>query len=156
MIVVADTSPLNYLILIDHIDVLPSLYGRVLIPHAVLQELLSPFAPLPVSTWAHNPPEWLELLSLSLKSDALTPMLDPGEAEAILLAEQLSANWLLMDEVAGRQEAQRRGLQPIGTLGILREAHRTHLLDFAAATTRLKATTFRVSQALIDRLADDL
>jgi predicted nucleic acid-binding protein len=39
MIVIADTTPLNYLILIGHADVLPALYGRVLIPEAVAQEL---------------------------------------------------------------------------------------------------------------------
>jgi predicted nucleic acid-binding protein len=45
MIVVADTSPINYLILIDQIAILEALYGRILIPHAVLDEMLNPKAP---------------------------------------------------------------------------------------------------------------
>lgn len=46
MIVIADTTPLNYLILIDEIEVLPKLYGRVVIPEAVREELLRSGAPI--------------------------------------------------------------------------------------------------------------
>jgi predicted nucleic acid-binding protein len=45
MIVVADTTPINYLILIGEIEVLPELYGQVIIPHAVCEELLRSRAP---------------------------------------------------------------------------------------------------------------
>ena len=59
MLVVSDTSPLNYLILIKSVDVLPSLYGRVAAPRMVLRELLDPEAPPPVRDWAARPPSWL-------------------------------------------------------------------------------------------------
>jgi predicted nucleic acid-binding protein len=57
MVVVADTSPINYLILIAQIDLLKHLYTRILIPPAVLTELKHPVAPKPVRDWADNAPE---------------------------------------------------------------------------------------------------
>jgi predicted nucleic acid-binding protein len=61
MIVVADTSPLNYLILMGKADVLPAIYGRVLTPNAVLVELRHPGAPAAVLAWSATPPAWLEI-----------------------------------------------------------------------------------------------
>ena len=59
MIVVADTTPINYLILIQEIDLLPKLYGEVAIPHAVLHELLASRSPKPVRMWVENRPGWV-------------------------------------------------------------------------------------------------
>jgi predicted nucleic acid-binding protein len=63
MFVVADTSPINYLVLIGQIDLLPRLYTRILIPAAVLAELNHRLAPKPVQEWASNAPGWLEVLT---------------------------------------------------------------------------------------------
>jgi predicted nucleic acid-binding protein len=60
MIVVADTSPLNYLIRLGHADVLPEIYGRLLVPQAVLDEMQHPEAPSDVRGWASAPPAWFE------------------------------------------------------------------------------------------------
>ena len=60
MIVVADTSPLNYLIRLGHPDVLQKIYGRVLVPRAVLIEMQHPEAPSEVRAWASAPPVWIE------------------------------------------------------------------------------------------------
>jgi len=156
MIVVADTSPINYLILIDQIAILEVLYGRILIPHAVHEEMLSLKAPSSVRAWAKNPPRWLEILSPSTGLNPPVARLDRGETEAIALAEELHVDWLLIDEAAGRDEAAKRGLQTIGTLGILREGHRAGLLDLRAAIDRLAATGFRVNQSLIQLLLDSV
>jgi hypothetical protein len=51
MLIVADTSPISYLILIEEVEILPKLYGRVLIPPQVLEELGSPAGPEPVRSW---------------------------------------------------------------------------------------------------------
>jgi predicted nucleic acid-binding protein len=59
MIVVSDTSPLCYLLLIDLIEVLPQLFGRVIIPQRVRNELLAPGAPKVVQEWISQPPDWL-------------------------------------------------------------------------------------------------
>jgi predicted nucleic acid-binding protein len=98
MVVVADTSPINYLVLIEQIDLLTRLYTRILIPPAVLAELKHPLAPKPVSDWACDPPKWLEVLS---PKDSLTlAQLDLGETEAIALATEMHAEVLLIDEQA--------------------------------------------------------
>src|SRR5439155_25570522 len=113
MVVVADTSPINYLVLIAQIDLLGRLYTRILIPTAVLVELKHPLAPKPVRDWASNAPSWLEVLSP--KGSLTLAQLDLGENEAIALAIEMHAEVVLIDEQAGRQEAARRGLRVAGT-----------------------------------------
>ncbi len=65
MIVVADTSPLNYLIQIQCEHVLPRLYGNVVVPPGVIEELRSSKAPPGVKSWVNALPEWLEIHPLT-------------------------------------------------------------------------------------------
>jgi predicted nucleic acid-binding protein len=60
-VVVADTSPLNYLILIGEASILPELYTEIFIPDVVAAELCDPEAPEPVRKWAAHPPSWLNI-----------------------------------------------------------------------------------------------
>ena len=155
MIVVADTTPINYLILIEEIDVLPKLYGRVIIPHAVSEELLRSRAPVKVQEWMKQPPDWLEVLSPTVVVDAKLAKLDAGERDAIALAEELSADQLIVDELLGRREAERRSLPVIGTIGVLREAAEMGLMDLRSAFERLRQTSFHVSPAILASLLND-
>ena len=98
MIVVADTTPINHLILADKIFVLPELLGRVIIPTAVFQELQSAKTPKNVKEFIENLPEWLEIRQPQILFDEDLDKLDAGEREAIVLAEELNADVLLMDE----------------------------------------------------------
>ena len=152
MIVVADTTPVNYLILIGEIDVLAKLYGRVVIPFAVREELMRSRAPASVQAWIAQPPHWLEILSPVPVLDAALAKLDAGEREAIALAEELSADQLIVDEIKGRREAERRGLSVIGTLGVLREASVEGLLDLRTAIDCLRGTSFHISPAILASL----
>ena len=145
MIVIADTSPINYLILIGEIEVLAHLYGGVLIPASVREELLRPRAPSIVRSWIENPPHWLEVRQPSGLPGTAESVLDPGELDAMQLAEELSADYLIIDEALGRLEAQRRGLPVIGTIGVLRDAARADLLDIREVLARLRATNFHLS-----------
>ena len=61
MRVVADNTPLRYLILLAYADILPTLFGGVFIPQTVLQELQHPHAPVEVRTWLSHPPVWLDV-----------------------------------------------------------------------------------------------
>jgi len=150
MVVVADTSPINYLVLIAQIDLLAALYKRILIPPAVLAELKHPLAPKPVRDWAGNAPRWLEVLSP--KSSLILPKLDLGETEAIALATEVHADAVLIDEQAGRQEALLRGLKVAGTLSVLGEADQAGLVIFDDAVAELRKTSFRVSQAVLSEI----
>jgi len=140
MVVVADTSPINYLILIGQVELLNRLYTRILIPPAVLAELNHPLAPEPVQQWAGDPPKWLEVLR---PNTSLTlAQLDLGESEAIALAVEMHAEALLVDELAGRQQAVRRGLRVAGTLSVLDEADKAGLVNFDQAIAQLRKTSF--------------
>lgn len=157
MIVIADTSPINYLVLIEQIEVLPKLYGRILIPPAVCEELQRVRTPDVVRRWVADPPGWLEIVAPKQAPDSeLTKTdLDPGERDAILLAEELAADELIIDEMNGRREAQRRRLHFIGTVGVLRTAAQRGLLNFRAALVRLRSTNFYIEEAFFDRLIRD-
>jgi predicted nucleic acid-binding protein len=152
MIVVADTSPLNYLILIEQIEVIEVLYKRVAIPAAVHREMVSPGAPKQVRKWAAIPPGWLEVHPSASSSIVLSERLDAGEREAIGLALFLKSPVLIIDETAGRKEAQRIGLRVIGTLGILRDAHAAGLLNLNNSIQRLQATNFHIAAKTLAEL----
>ncbi len=152
MIVVADTSPVNYLILIGHVGVLGQIYGRVTIPEAVLDELSSSSAPASVWEWVQHPPVWLEIDSSIPGEDASLDALDRGERHAIALAQRLGAKRLIVDDGAARREAEKRGIPVIGLLGVLAEAARRGLFSLPEALAALQATSFYVSDELIERL----
>ncbi|MGH9323477.1 MAG: DUF3368 domain-containing protein [Vicinamibacteria bacterium] len=91
-------------------------------------------------------------MSPSRSADLNLDYLGEGERDAILLAEELGADALLIDDRDGRREAQRRKLRMIGTLGVLAAAAEQGLLDLPDALERLKGTTFRASPSLYDAL----
>jgi predicted nucleic acid-binding protein len=155
VIVVADTSPINYLTLIGHIEILPHFYGRVLIPPTVLEELQDAHTPPVVRAWLGQAPPWLEKRELIHTSDAALNFLDRGEREAIALAEELGAGRLIIDESLAREEAHRRNLSVIGTLGVLRNAARAGLLNLPEALAKLQETSFYVAEDLIQSLLEE-
>jgi predicted nucleic acid-binding protein len=152
MIVVADTSPINYLILIDEINILTKMYGRVVIPHAVREELLRPSAPEMVRKWIGQSPTWLEVHNPVNAPDGSLATLDAGERDAIMLAGELGADQLIVDDRQGRHEAEKRGIPVMGTLGVLREAAILVLLDLRTAVKRLEATSFHIAPDVVRRL----
>ena len=151
--VVSDTSPLNYLILIDHINLLPQLYGRVLIPESVLDELSASETPQLVRNWAKNLPSWIEV-SPAPTNDAGLTRLHAGERDAILLALSVHADAVLLDERRGRQEAENRGLKVIGMLGVLVAAHERGVIDLVATIDALRQTNFHASPKLLASIVD--
>lgn len=148
MIVVCDTSPVNYLVLIDEIDLLPQLFTTVVLPAAVLAELQHPRTPPLVASWARELPPWVRVLSP--KDPVEDVGLGRGEAEAIAIAKQVAANVVLIDERKATVVARHRGLLVTGTLGVLALAAESKLVDLEASIRRLLDTNFRASPALID------
>jgi predicted nucleic acid-binding protein len=107
-VVVADTSPLNYLVLIGEIQILPTLYREVLIPARVAAELEDSNAPPDVLKWVQSRPPWLRVRQDRVThEDPELRELDPGERSAILLAQTESNVLLLIDDAAGRTVAER-------------------------------------------------
>ncbi|MGB3491133.1 MAG: DUF3368 domain-containing protein [Elainellaceae cyanobacterium] len=151
MIVVADTSPIHYLLLINQIDLLPHLFQQIIIPDVVRDEMLAPDAPLILQQWITNPPSWLTVQPVPV-IDLTLNSLDPGEQAAITLAQTLPADLLVIDERLGRRMAEARGIAIIGTLGILDDAATQGLIDLPKAIAQLQQTNFRVSRRLIQAL----
>ena len=148
MIVVSDTTPLNYLILIEVITILPTLFGRVFAPPAVIRELSHPRSPEVVRQWASSPPSWLTIQAPNSIDPSLK--LGPGETEAIMLAHELNADLILIDERKGYKVAIARGLKVVSTLAILEEAGNQKLLDFEAALQQLESgTSFYVTEEVL-------
>jgi predicted nucleic acid-binding protein len=154
MIVVADTSPINYLLLIDQIDLFPRLFQQVIIPDVVRDEMLDSSAPIVLQQWIANPPSWLVVQAVSM-IDKTLDSLDPGEQAAITLAQTLPADLLIIDERLGRRTASDRGIPIIGTIGILDAAARQGFVELPDAISRLQQTNFRISRRIIQQLLDE-
>ena len=148
-VVVADTTPLNYLILIGQVELLRELFGKVMIPEAVLAELRHPKAPSAVTNWLLRLPEWLTVEKVDRLDQTI--QLGHGENEAISLAVERRISIVLMDERRGRSAAETRGLLPVGTLNVLDLADERGLVDGVAMLDALKQTTFRADSELLDR-----
>jgi hypothetical protein len=61
-LVVADSSPLNYLVWIEQVEILPALFERIFVPEVVQNELRHSEAPESVRRWIAAPPSWLEIV----------------------------------------------------------------------------------------------
>lgn len=129
MIVVSNTSPIIALARVGRLDLLHAVYGEILVPEAVFNEISVSGAGEPgahevaAASWVKRRPA----LNSSLIS-ALGLELDAGEAEAIALAIECGAELILLDERMGRHAAKRMGLTVVGTLGILIAAKDRSLL----------------------------
>ena len=151
---VFDTSTLCYLVLIQHIDILPDLFGEILIPEAVADELKHPGAATEITAWARAMPDWIECRAVDLSRVGHLEPLHLGERQAIALAQQVAADVVIFDEKAGREKASQLGLPVMGLLGTLDLAALRGLIDLPTAVARLQGTSFYVSSSLLKRLLD--
>jgi predicted nucleic acid-binding protein len=120
------------------------LYEQVIVLRAVVDELQHPGTPVSVRTWINTLPSWCAIRQPHQTRLSELLRLGAGERDAILLAEELRADIVLLDDDAGRKAAQRRALRRTGTLGILGIASARGLVDFPAAVARLQMTSFRM------------
>jgi predicted nucleic acid-binding protein len=143
-LVVADTSPLRFLVEIGCEHVLPQLFQRVWIPGAVAGELRHARTPELVRCWSERLPSWVEVREISTPGfDPDSAEMDRGEWEAIELARQIHAHLLLIDDRAGVQAARAQGFTVTGTLGVLVEAAAARLIEIEEALEKLGQTKFR-------------
>jgi predicted nucleic acid-binding protein len=154
MLVVSNTSPISYLVVIEQIELLPRLFEYILIPETVRDELASSKAPLVVQKWIDSPPSWLTIKSISTQPDSDLLKLDAGECAAIILAQSLKADLILLDDLAARRLAVSRDLAIAGILGILDRAATKNWINFALAIERLQQTNFRISTPIVQELLE--
>ena len=150
MIVVANAGPLIALARIGHLELLRLLYGEIHIPPGVRDEVVAAGQECPgaVEVSAAN---WIHVVKVhdTVAVQLLRDRLGVGESEAIVLAMELNADLLLMDEARGRRVAEGRGLNKTGTVGTLIMAKKRGLISAVRPLLdRLRATGFRMNDEL--------
>ena len=153
---VANTTPLRYLIAIEQEHLLGQLFEKVFVPIAVHEELTDLRTPETVRDRVLSMPTWLEVRTVQETQATTFPVtLHRGERQAILLAEALRVDVLLIDERIGRTIALSRNLPLSGTLGVLERADAMGIVsDFPRVLQQLKASGFFITEALEQRLLE--
>ena len=154
MLIVSDTSPVTNLLQIGQLDLLRQLFGQVILPKTVYDEL----GELPSQRMAVDNEPWLIVQSSNQPELIVTLQkeLDAGEAEAIALALELKADYLVIDERKGRSTAETLGLRIVGLLGILvqsKQAGHISSVEPLLIDLRQKAG-FRIHPALYRRVLE--
>ncbi|NET00533.1 MAG: DUF3368 domain-containing protein [Sphaerospermopsis sp. SIO1G1] len=150
MIIVSDTTPISELAKVNSLDLLPKIFGKVIIPQGVFNELqvgTHPAAKLVQDL------SWLEVMTVNnqqvVRELQQLFKLDLGESEAIALAEEIGASQLLIDERAARKVAMDRKLPLIGTVGVLLLAKNRGFLDSVKdVLDEMQAQGMRISDRL--------
>jgi len=155
--IVADSSPLIALAIIQQLDLLPQLYPQVFIPPAVWEEVTIKGIGLP-GAQAVSQVTWLTLQTP--EPGILEPLLilvDRGEAEAIALAQAIPNSTVLLDDAQARRVAERLTLRRIGTLGILRRAKKAGLITALQPYIQtLQANGIYIRRSLIEAVLRDV
>ena len=155
MIVICDASALNYLCRIGHIEVMRSLFGKVVLPPAVVAEMSRQSTPESVRSFIASLPNWLEIDAAAQIEPSLAK-LGAGEREVISLAIELHADLVIIDDKAARRAAERNGLNVLGTLGVLKLAAERNLVNLATAVRQLCDSGFFMSEELLQSILDPL
>lgn len=154
MIIVSDTSALSALFLVGQLDLLPALYGQVVVPPAVMREILQLESQFGHELSSLRNASWLSVIPVSdvKKVRIYQRVLDEGESEALVLIIEISADLLLIDEMRGRKVAQSAGIPYTGVLGVLLSAKSKGLLNVVRPILdNLRSeTNFRISPKLYD------
>ncbi|MDO9129298.1 MAG: DUF3368 domain-containing protein [Anaerolineales bacterium] len=153
MIVVSNTTPLIGLASIQHFDLLWRLFGEIHISKAVYDEAVTSGREAGGAKREVAKAGWIKTVEIHdrLAVEVLLDEMDLGEAETIVLAREIRAYWVLMDEKKGRRKLAQLGLNKIGTIGILLKAQQLGLLSLIRPELeKLQTQGFSISQAVID------
>lgn len=153
MIVVCNTTPLIGLATIQRFELLKLLFGEVHIAQAVYGEAVVAGHETGGAKQEVSEATWIKIVQVHdrLAVDVLLDELDPGEAETIVLARELNADWVVMDERKGRRKLTQLGLNKIGTLGLLLKAKQLGLIPSVRADVKqLRQHGFSISQSVVD------
>ena len=155
MIIVSNTTPLIGLASIQRFELLKHLFGELYIAQAVYDEAVLAGREASGAKREVSAASWIKTVRVKdrLAVEVLLDELDLGEAETIVLARELGADWVLMDEKKGRRKLAQMGLKKIGTAGILLKAKQVGLLPAVRPELeQLRQRGFSISQPVIDAL----
>src|SRR3990172_13183463 len=155
MIVVSDTTPLIGLASIGRLELLFELFGEVYIPQAVYDETVTFGREEGIAKQAVASADWIHVVEVKnkLAVDILLDEMDLGEVETIILAEEINADWVLMDEKKGRRKLTQLNIPKIGTIGILLKARQLGLIPtLKSEIEKLQNCSFAVSQSVVSEV----
>lgn len=156
MLIVSDTSPITNLIKIDQLDLLKILFQQAIIPQKVYEEL----ADYENQGNVIDSQSWIIVKAVKDQSavERLKNILDPGEAEAIILAQELKANFLIIDERKGRKIAETRGITITGLLGVLIRAKKKEIVPKLKPLLDklISLGGFRISKTLYQKILEEV
>jgi len=154
MIVVADATPLIGLAKAGRFYLLKEIFGKIYIPEGVYEEVVVEGRGR-AGAREVNEATWIETVEVKdrLAVELLKDELDKGESESIVLAKELEANWVLMDERTARRKLEALGIDKIGTLGILLKAKEMGLLEsIKPEMDKLRAKGFRIGRRVYEEV----
>lgn len=152
MIVVSNTTPLIGLAVVNQFDLLAHLFGKIIIPTAVYHEAVLFGREQGGAKQEIRKANWIEVVPVrdQLAVDVLLDELDRGEAETIVLARELNADWVLMDEKKGRRKLGEMSIPKIGTVGLLLKGKQIGYLErLEPCLDQLRRDGFSLSQRVI-------
>ena len=153
-LVVSNAGPLITLAKIQRPQLLKDLFGHIVIPRAVFEEVVLQGAGEPGAEETRSA-GWIETRSAAddLSVAVLRESLGAGESEAIVLAQELGADLLLLDDALARRKAGRLGLKVMGTLGVLLLAKQRGYLEMVKPIlSELQQTDFRASTRVYEEV----
>ena len=157
MIVVSDTTPLIGLASIGRLELLQTLFGEVYIPQAVFDEAVTFGREESKAKQEVSKASWIHIVEVKdqLAVNVLLDEMDLGEVETIVLASEMNADWVLMDEKKGRRKLAQLNIPKIGTLGILLKAKQLgYINSLKTEIENLQKTGFGISQSIIDQVLE--
>lgn len=155
MIVVSDTTPLIGLASIGRLELLYTLFGEVYIPQAVFDETVTFGREESKAKQAVSKAKWIQIIKVKdrLAVNVLLDEMDLGEVETIILASELNADWVLMDEKKGRKKLNQLNIPKIGTIGILLKAKQLGLIPIIKPEIeKLQKTGFSISPFVVEEV----
>ncbi len=155
MIVVSDTTPLIGLASIGRLDLLQELFGEVYIPQAVFDETVTFGREESKAKQKVSTANWIHVVEVKdrLAVNVLLDEMDLGEIETIVLASELNADWVLMDEKKGRRKLGQLNIPKIGTLGILLKAKELGLISVLKPEIEsLQKLEFSISPVIVEEV----
>ncbi len=153
MIIVSNTTPLIGLSILKRFELLQQLFGEIYIAQAVYDEAVVGGREIGGAKYEILSAPWIHTAKIKdrLAVDVLLDELDAGEAETIVLAREINADWVLMDEKKGRRKLDQLGIRKIGTVGILLKAKELGLLSLVRPELeKLRSKGFSLSNSVID------
>lgn len=144
MIIVSDTTPIHYLILVNEESILPAIFDRIIVPDAVLTEMRHKNAPRSVRQWMEDLPDWVVVKTAASEMLEGITGLGKGETAAIAIAITEKADAVLMDDRKAIREARKNGLTALTTFAVLELASIKGLIDLKEVLEKLSQTSFRM------------